>query len=153
MPPSGVFSTVTSGQFTTTLAVAWSVPSLVVLTLAVLLTVPQSAASVAPEMWMLKLAPAARLGLVQVRTSVPTGPVMAQFRPVVLPVGAAAVQSTPAGSGSLTLTPRAVPVPVFVTVMSKPIESPALTGPAGLADFVTSIVAGLTVKHSVVAFV
>ena len=66
VPPSGVFSTVTSGHLTTTLAVAWSVPSLVVVTLAVLLTVPQSAASVVPEMWTLKLAPAARLGLVQV---------------------------------------------------------------------------------------
>ena len=44
-------------------------------------------------------------------------------------------------------------MPVLVTVMSKPIASPALTGPAGLADFVMSIVAGSTVKHSVVAFV
>ena len=59
----------------------------------------------------------------------------------------------PAGSGSLTVTPSAVPVPVFVTVMSKPIVSPALTGPAGLATFVMAIVAGATVKHSVVAFV
>jgi hypothetical protein len=62
-------------------------------------------------------------------------------------------QLTPAGSGSFTVTPWAVVVPVFVTVISNPIWSPALTGPAGLAVFVMSIVGAATVKHSVVAFV
>ena len=53
----------------------------------------------------------------------------------------------------MTTTFSAVPVPMLVTVMSKPMLPPALTGPAGLATFVMSIVAGATVKHSVVAFV
>jgi len=50
LPPSGVLVTLTSGQLTTTDAPSLSVPSFVVETLAVLLTVPQSAASVVP--WM-----------------------------------------------------------------------------------------------------
>ena len=149
-PPSGVLTTVTSGHWTTTEAVAVSLPSFEVVTLAVLLTVPQSAGSVGPEMRALKLAPAARLALVQPRTSVPTGPVMAHEAP---PVTVPRVQSTPGGSGSLTATLSAVPVPVLVTVISKPIGSPALTGPAGLATLAMSMVAGATVKHSVVAFV
>ena len=86
----------------------------------------------------------------QPRTSVPTGPVIEQLAP---PVTVPSVQSTPAGSGSLTATPSAVPVPVFVTVMSKPIGSPALTGPSGFATFAMAIVAGATVKHSLVALV
>ena len=44
-------------------------------------------------------------------------------------------------------------MPLFVTTTSNPIGSPAFTGPTGLAVFTTEIVAGATVKHSVVAFV
>jgi hypothetical protein len=90
---------------------------------------------------------------VQVRTSDPTEPEIEQLTPVTSPVGVPADQSTPDGSGSLTETPRAVPSPLLVTVMSKPIASPALTGPAGLAVLVISMTAGATVKHSVPAFV
>ncbi len=144
-PPSGVLTTVTSGHWTTTEAAAESLPSFVVVTPAVFVIVPQSAGSVGPVMRALKLAAAARLALVQARTSVPTGPVIAHEAP---PVTVPSVQSMPGGSGSLTATLSAVPVPVLVTTMSKPIESPALTGPAGLATLVMSIVAGATVKHS-----
>src|SRR5215212_1779581 len=153
LPPSGVFVTLTSGHSTVTFAASWSVPSLDVETLAVLLTTPQSAAFVVPETCTVKLAPAARLGFVQARTSLPTAPVIEHESPVVLPVGAPALQSTPAGSGSLTEMPSVVWVPLFVTVTSKPIPAPALTGPAGFAVFSISIVAGATVKHSVVEFV
>jgi hypothetical protein len=93
------------------------------------------------------------LGSSQTSDSLPTEPVMLQVTPVVSPVTAPRVQSTPAGSESVTWTPRAVPSPVFVTVMSKPIGSPAVTGPAGLAVLTISIVAGATVKHSLSAFV
>ncbi len=89
----------------------------------------------------------------QLRVWLPTAPVMAQVRPLVLPVAASAVQDTPAGSGSLTLTPSVVCVPLFSTRTSKPISAPALTGPAGLAVLVIEIVAGATVKHSVVVLV
>ena len=36
-------------------------------------------------------------------------------------------QVTPAGSGSLTVTPLAVPAPLLLTVTVKPTVSPALT--------------------------
>ena len=85
----------------------------------------------------------------QVRTPL----VIEQDRPVVLPVGASAVQVMPAGSVSVTLTPSVVCVPLFSTLMSKPISSPALTGPTGLAVLVMAIVAGSTLKHSVVLLV
>ena len=55
------------------------------------------------------------------------------------PVIAPSVQVTPVGSGSETWTSVAEPLPVFVTVTSKPIGSPALTGPAGLAVLVMPI--------------
>ena len=147
--PSGLLVTLMSGQITTTDAFEVSEPSLEVATAAVLFTVPQSAASVMPCTWTVKEASAARLGLVQ--SSAP--PVMEQERPVTEPVGASAVQVMPAGSGSVTWTPRVVWVPVFSTLMSNPISPPALTGPAGLAVLVIAIVAGSTLKHSVVVFV
>ena len=58
----------------------------------------------------------------------------------------------PVGSGSLTVTPLAVPRPVLVTVTVNPIGSPALTDAAS-AVFVIWIVASSTLKHSVVRFV
>src|SRR5438309_10063606 len=145
-PWSGVFVTLMSGHWTTTDAPSLSVPSLLVETLAVLEIVPQSVLLVWAETWTLKLAPAARLALVQARTSVPTGPVIEQPAP---PVIVPSVQSTPPGSGSLTAIPRVVWVPPFVTVTSNPIASPAFTGPTGLAVFEIWIVAGATKKHSV----
>ena len=50
----------------------------------------------------------------------------------------------PAGSGSLTVTPFARPVPVLLTVTWKPIWSPALTG-LELAVLARSMWAGLQV--------
>src|SRR2546425_215664 len=50
----------------------------------------------------------------------------------------------PAGSGSLTVTPLAVPVPVLLTVTVKPIGSPALTVAAS-AVLLTWMLAGLQV--------
>src|SRR5260370_37346538 len=41
------------------------------------------------------------------------------------------------GSGSLRLTPLAVTVPMLLTVMSKPMLLPAMTGPTGSAVLVT----------------
>src|SRR5215467_3268037 len=43
------------------------------------------------------------------------------------------LRSAPPGSGSLTTTLDAVPAPLLVTVTSKPMGEPALTGLAGLA--------------------
>src|SRR6516165_3732155 len=48
----------------------------------------------------------------------------------------------PAGNGSLTVTPLAVPVPAFLTVTVKPIGSPAFTGDAS-AVLVIWMLAGL----------
>ena len=87
----------TSGQRMSTDAPSESPPSLLVVTMAVLLTVPQSAASVTPSMWTVKLAPPARVSLVQVRTSAPTGPLIEQ------PATSGLIdQSMPAGRSSVT---------------------------------------------------
>src|SRR5215470_18069024 len=53
----------------------------------------------------------------------------------------------PAGSGSLTVTPVAVPAPVLVTVMVNPIGSPAFTEFAS-AFFTMWMLAGLHVMTS-----
>src|SRR5438309_5963400 len=55
------------------------------------------------------------------------------------------LRSPPAGSGSVTVTLVAVPAPVLLTVMSKPMVVPALTGPAGFAVFVMLTDAQFTV--------
>ena len=110
-PPSGVFVTLMSGHWTTTDALSLSVPSLVVATLAVLFTVPQSAASVVPWMWTLKLASAARLAFVQVRTSGLGAVLIEQLAPF---VAGSAVQTMPAGNVSLTHTWFARPVSVLL---------------------------------------
>ena len=47
----------------------------------------------------------------------------------------------PAGNGSLTVTPAALPVPLFLTVTVNPIGSPAFTDAAS-AVFVTVTFAG-----------
>src|SRR5260370_69411 len=49
------------------------------------------------------------------------------------------LRSPPAGSGSFTTTFAAVPGPLLVTTMSKPMLVPALTGPAGFAVLVMVI--------------
>src|SRR5262249_10219691 len=54
----------------------------------------------------------------------------------------------PAGSVSVAGMPVAVPCPVLVTGMSKPMVDPALTGPAGVAVLVTWMVAQLTVTDA-----
>src|SRR5205807_2852146 len=72
----------------------------------------------------------------QFSTWVPTGPVIAQ------PVTDGLMlqfRSPPAGSGSVIVTAVAVPGPLLLTTMSKPMVSPALTGPAGLAVLVMVI--------------
>src|SRR5205807_7044448 len=104
---------------------------------AVLLTVAQSAGVVDEVMWTVGSLATPRVpAKLQLSTWVPTGPVipqpvtdglMLQFR------------SPPAGSGSVMVTPVAVPGPLLLTTMSKPIGSPALTGPAGLAVLVMVI--------------
>src|SRR5688572_9854725 len=86
-------------------------------------------------MWIVTVAPEARVAKVQFSTWEPTAPLMAQFElsgfsdqlrvPVVAP--------SLAGNESVTMTLVASAAPVFDTVMSKPMVSPALTGPAGTA--------------------
>src|SRR4051794_26063522 len=97
------------GHCTTTDAVELLSPlaavgSLVAATIAVLVMVPQSAASVVPVMVMTRVAPAASVSNEQ--PSVPA--VMAQ--PVTVGV---IVQVTPAGNGSFTVTLVAEPWPVL----------------------------------------
>ena len=82
------------------------------------------------------------LAKVQPRLCEPTEPVTEQ------PVKAGfsdQLRSPPAGSGSVTVTLVAVPAPVLLTVMSKPMVVPALTGPAGFAVFVMLTDAQFTV--------
>src|SRR5437899_98872 len=81
----------------------------------------------------------------QLRTWLPTSPVMEQ---PVKDGSRLQLRSPPAGSGSFTVTPVAVPAPSLLTVMSKPMVSPALTGPAGLAVLVMLIEAQLTVTEA-----
>ena len=109
-------------------ALDWSEPSLVVATDAVLFTTPQSAASVGELRWTERLALAAMSPKEQLSTPA------AIWQSVL-----SSDQSKPVGSVSLTVTPRARPAPLLVTRTSKPIASPALTGPAGFADFSISI--------------
>src|SRR6185312_8579624 len=130
-----------AGQPTRTESESWSEPSLLVPTSARLLIVPQSPASVVPWMWTVQLPFEGSEASVHVRTSGFWAVSIEQLTPALLPVGASAVQTMPAGRLSVTVTPSAVPSPVLVTLMSKPISPPTRTGPAGLADFSTLIVA------------
>ena len=109
-----------------------------------LVTVPQSAASVMPWMCTVKVSSWAMLASVQVRTSGFGAVLIEHDTPVTSPVGRSAVQTMPAGRLSVTTTVVAVPSPVFVTMMSNPISSPALTGPTGFATLSISISAHST---------
>src|SRR5438270_193801 len=125
------------GHWTATLAVDVDEPSLLAAPVAVLLTVAQSAWVVDEVMWTVGSLATPRVpAKVQFSTWVPTGPVIEQ------PVTSGLMlqfRSPPAGSGSVMVTPVAVPGPLLLTTTSKPMLSPALTGPAGLAVLVMVI--------------
>src|SRR5438270_892323 len=123
------------GHCTTTLATGdLTRASLLATPVAVLLTVAQSAWVVVEVMWTVGSLATPRVpAKLQPSTWVPTGPVIEQ------PVTAGLMlqfRSVPAGSGSVMVTPVAVPGPLLLTTMSKPMFVPALTGPAGLAVLV-----------------
>src|SRR6266850_3016778 len=59
------------------------------------------------------------------------------------------VHVSPEGRVSVKLTPVALPVPMLLRVTSKPMSSPAETGPTGLAAFSTLISGQLTVTEAV----
>ena len=115
-------------------------------TVALLLTTPQSAVVVVALTWIgPTLAPPATVPRSQLSTWAPTAPVIAQ------PANAGSsdqFRSAPAGRLSVTWTPVAGTEPVFVTVMSKPMTSPASTGPGGFDDFETSTIAPTIVAFS-----
>src|SRR6187431_130339 len=120
--PFPVFTTEMSGQRTRMLALDWLLPvfeagSFVAATVAVFGRVLQSAASVRPVTWTTSDAPAARSPNEQVRTL----PAMEQS-------ALSSDQLMPAGSGSLSVTPWAVPGPALLTVIVKAAVSPALMG-------------------------
>src|SRR5205807_1139245 len=129
------------GHWTATLAVAVAEPSLLAAPVAVLLTVAQSGLVVVEVMWTVGSLATPRLAKVQLSTWVPTGPVIAQ--PVTDGL-MLQLRSVPAGSGSFTTTFTAVPGPLLLTTMSKPMLSPELTGPAGLAVLVMAMLAHCT---------
>src|SRR2546428_157607 len=119
------------GQLTVTEAVETSPPSLPDATVAVLLTVVQSSLVVAEVRWMGPTLPeGAMLAKLQFKVCAPTAPVIAQPAKAGL---SDQLRSPPGGSGSLMVTLVAVPRPLLLTVMSKPMAVPALTGPTGLA--------------------
>src|SRR5437660_456216 len=124
-----------------TLAVDVAEPSLLAAPVAVLLTVAQSAWVVDEVMWTVRSLATPRLAKVQLSTWVPTGPVIAQ--PVTDGL-MLQLRSPPAGSGSFTTTFTAVPGPLLVTTMSKPMLSPELTGPTGLAVLAMAMLAHCT---------
>src|SRR5438270_767108 len=131
------------GHCTTTLATGdLTRASLLATPVAVLLTVAQSAWVVVEVMWTVGSLATPRVpAKLQFSTWVPTGPVIEQ------PVTAGLMlqfRSVPAGSGSVMVTPVAVPGPLLLTTTSKPMLSPALTGPAGLAVLVMWITAHCT---------
>src|SRR5436190_17712318 len=105
-----------SGQFTVTESLAWSEPSLDVETRAVLFTVPHVAGVVGEVMCTCLAAPEPRLPKLHERTP------FAIEQPELL-LAASIVQLSPAlvGSVSVTVTPLAVPAPLLVAVMTKPI--------------------------------
>src|SRR5688572_3255829 len=133
VPPSGVFTMLMFGQFTVTEAESVSDPSLPVATEAVLDTRPQVAAVVDELMWIGPTVPPPAM-VPRLQVSVPAA--MAQSPK------ASTDQDRPAvvGRTSVTTTLVAEPVPWLWTMMSKPIVSPALTGPAGFADLWTSMI-------------
>src|SRR5438270_5956549 len=122
------------GQCTVTVAVEVSWPSLLAAPVAVLLTVAQSAWVVDEVMWTVGSLATPRVpAKVQFSTWVPTGPVIEQ------PVTAGLMlqfRSPPAGSGSVMVTPVAVPGPLLLTRSEERRVGKEFTGPAGLAVLV-----------------
>src|SRR5207302_1333780 len=116
--------------------------SLLAAPVAVLLTVAQSCWVVDEVMWTVGSLATPRVpAKLQFSTWVPTGPLIAQ------PVTSGLMlqfRSPPAGSGSVMATPAAVPGPLLLTTMSKPMLSPELTGPAGLAVLAMAMLAHCT---------
>ena len=124
VPWSATFATSIAGQRTVTEASSLAWPSLVVVTEAVLSTVPHVALVVGEVMCTVKCAPESSDAIVQVSTP----PLM----PQVAPPSSATVQDRPASVGSVSVidTPVAAPAPMFVTLILKPMSVPALTLPA-----------------------
>src|SRR5687767_4934779 len=142
--PFPSLTTETSGQLTTMFAVAelfpsTSEPSFVAAPVAVFVSVPQSAASVAPETITVKLAPGAIVPKLQLRMFPAIG-----FVQEAAPVPPVIAHATPAGSGSFKVTPVADPVPMLLIVMVKLATSPALIG-LFAAVFCTRMFGQLTV--------
>ena len=110
------------GHLTWMEAEALALPSLVVVTSAVLLTVPQLALVVGDVMWTCLLAPLPRVPKLQERTPL-------EIEQPVSDPPASIDHVIPAlvGSVSETATPVADPVPLFVTVIRNPMGEPAET--------------------------
>src|SRR5689334_6914168 len=125
VPPSGVLVTLMSGQWTVIDADAESVPSLVVVALPVLSTLPQVAGVVGLTMWTWYSAPWAMLRPLappKLRT-----PAVRSHEPVVFAASIDQARPLFVGSVSLTLTPNAAPGPLLVMLRVNPIEVPAAT--------------------------
>src|SRR3954452_13662694 len=141
---SAVLTTWRSGGSTTTWSVSSSEPSLVVLTWAVLITGLAATVALVVGLVMCRayVAVAAMLPRLQLRT-----PAVIEH---LLPGSLSIVQLVPASVGSVseTVTPLASPGPLLVTVIVKPILSPADTEPAS-ATFSMSIEAPSTTTWSV----
>ncbi len=130
---------------TTTWSVSLSVPSLVVVTDAVLETGLSGTVSlvVGLVMWTVRTWPEARLPRVQVRT-----PAAMEQVPAAVPPSTDQLVPASVGKVSWMTTPLASPGPLLVTVSVKPIGSPADTEPAS-ATFVMSIEAHRTLIEPV----
>src|SRR6266480_2002650 len=119
VPLSAVLRTVTLGQLTVIFAVGASscesaCDSFEAATTAVFVSVPQSAASVAPVTCTVRVAPSVRSPKLQLRT------------PAVIEHAAeSSLQTTPIGSVSVRVTPLAVPGPSLVTTIVNAAVSPA----------------------------
>ena len=114
---SAVFSTSIAAQLTSIDAPAWSEPSFVVVTVAVLSSWPQSVASVVATTCTVVEAPA--FSVVGVYTRLPFA--------IDQPAEAGEIdQLRPAGRTSVNCRPFAWPSPVFLSVTVKPTCSPAL---------------------------
>src|SRR5262245_33880795 len=105
-------------------------PSLVVVTMAVLSYTVHSLAEVVAVICTLKLPPAARS--VGPQANVWGAAALTEHRPALdwVSMDQVTPDPEPAGSGSLTVTPWASPVPELDTVTVKPIGSPAFTDTA-----------------------
>src|SRR6266478_1427941 len=125
VPWSAVLVMVTLAQLTVIgTGPTFALPSLVVVAEAELLTAPQVAEVVGEVMWTWKEMPEARSTGPKCRTPA----VMVQV-PVVPPSSMLQLRPELVGRVSETVTLRAVPAPVLLTVTPSPIGSPALTVP------------------------